>query len=360
MSDFSIYGGPSKDWLAVEAEIPAFPLDVPIPEMKRIINEMRLKRAQDAMAALKLTDQVKMQDLTIKARDGYSLELRTYLSAKVAAEEKDQKQKRPTYLHLHGGGFLLGTLDSEDVICSKMALETGALILNLNYRHTPEYTYPTAWHDTQDTYLWIHQNIDQLGGDPSRVLVGGVSAGAWLAASLTLEMNLGHIPELAGLPPVAGQVLMIPPTVHPDCYEPQLRRLKEGAVSSYVENEFAPLLPAARGRLFCELLRVPDPRDDDLNLNPGNATVDQVRGLPPTTFGVCGLDPLRDEGLLFAELLAEANVPTNIHVFKGLPHGFHAVDKLKASTDWVTVTHGGISWALGNPKATGKVDVTVW
>ncbi|KAK8090528.1 hypothetical protein PG994_000033 [Apiospora phragmitis] len=338
MADYSIYGGPSEDWLAVEADLPALPTGLPVTELQRVTNEMRSKRAQVAMVAL--ADKVQIQDLTIKARDGYSLEARTYLSAEAAAG--DPQQKRPTYLHLHGGGFLLGTIDSEDATCSQMALETGVLVLNLNYRHTPQYTYPTAWHDTQDAFLWIHQNIQDLGGDPAKVLMGGISAGAWLTASLTMEMNGGRLERLAGLPPLAGQVLMIPPTVHPDCYAPQLRRLRAGAVSSY-------------------LLRVPDPREDDTKLNPGNATFEQARGLPPTTFGVCGLDPLRDEGLLYAELLTEADVPTNIHVFKGLPHGFHSAgNKLKASAHWATVMHGGIKWALEQPKASGKFDVTVW
>ncbi|KAK7927519.1 hypothetical protein PG985_004517 [Apiospora marii] len=359
MADYSIYGGPSEDWLAVEADVPALPTGLPVLEIQRLTNEMRSKRANEAMVAL--ADKVRMQDLTIQARDGYSLEVRTYLSAEAAAADAQQKQKRPTYLHLHGGGFLLGTIDSEDATCSNMTLDTGVLVLNLNYRHTPQYTYPTAWHDVQDALLWIHQHIDELGGDPSRVLMGGISAGAWLTASLTMEMNRGRIARLAGLPPLAGQVLMIPPTVHPDCYGPQLRRLREGVISSYVENEFAPMLPAARGRMFCELLRVPDPQEDDTSLNPGNATVEQARGMPPTTFGVCGLDPLRDEGLLYAKLLTEADVPTNIHVFKGLPHGFHSVgSKLKATAHWATVMHGGIRWALEQPKASGKFDVTAW
>lgn len=304
MADYSIYGGPSEDWLAVEADVPALPTGLPVLEVQRLTNEMRSKRAQDAMAAL--ADKVQMQDLTIPARDGYSLEARTYLSAEAAAADAQQKQKRPTYVHLHGGGFLLGTIDSEDATCSNMTLDTGVLVLNLNYRHTPQWTYPTAWHDVQDALLWIHGHMDELGGDPTKVLMGGISAGAWLTASLSMEMNGGRLARLAGLPPLAGQVLMIPPTVHPDCYGPQLRRLRAGAASSYVENEFAPLLPAARGRLFCELLRVPAPREDDTHLNPGNATAEQARGLPPTTFGVCGLDPLRDEGLLYAELLTEA------------------------------------------------------
>ncbi|KAK8051615.1 carboxylesterase NlhH [Apiospora rasikravindrae] len=354
MADYSIYGGPSEDWLAVEADVPALPTGLPPLEIQRLTNEMRSKRSKDAMVAF--ADKVKIRDLTIPARDGYSLEARTYLSA-----EADEHQKRPTYLHLHGGGFLLGTIDVDDATCSRMALDTGVLVLNLNYRHTPQYTYPTAWHDVQDAFLWIHQHIAALGGDPGRVLMGGISAGAWLTASFAMEMNRGRIERVAGLPRLAGQVLMIPPVVHPDCYEPQLRRLREGAISSYVENEFAPLLPAARGRLFSELLQVRNPQEDDTNLNPGNATVEQAKGLPPTTFGVCGLDPLRDEGLLFAKLLTEADVPTNIHVFKGLPHGFHSVgDKLKASAHWATVMHGGIKWALEQPKASGKFDVTVW
>jgi acetyl esterase/lipase len=70
-----------------------------------------------------------------------------------------------------------GSLNSEDPLCAQTAIKTGALVLNVNYRHTPGHTFPTAWHDSQDAFVWLHKNIDALGGDPAQVVVGGVSAG---------------------------------------------------------------------------------------------------------------------------------------------------------------------------------------
>ena len=102
-----------------------------------------------------------------------------------------------------------------------------------------------------------------------------------------------------------AKVLMIPPLVHQDHYEPYLRQLKDSSLSSHKENEFAPILPKTRIEFFMGLLFRESPKADDRRANPGLATVDEVVKLPPAAFGICGLDPLRDEGLLFAKLLHE-------------------------------------------------------
>ena len=95
----------------------------------------------------------------------------------------------PIYMHFHGGGFLFGTLSSEDAICSRLAVNTHVVVINVNYRHTPEYTYPAAWNDAEDAFVWVCENIARLNGDPDKIVVGGISAGAWLAASLTVEIK---------------------------------------------------------------------------------------------------------------------------------------------------------------------------
>lgn len=89
---------------------------------------------------------------------------------------------------------------------------------------------------------------------------------------------------------------MIPPLVHMDCYEPFMRQMKDPSVSSYKVNENAPVLTVDRIRFFIGMLFSEAPKADDLRGNPGLAPDEELKKLPPTTFGVTGLDPIRDEG----------------------------------------------------------------
>lgn len=296
MCDFSCYGGPSDQWLAVQATLPAPRTDQTIEERQKFTNDWRESIAAEAMKDLGSLVQVK--DYSIPTRDNSSIEARTYRPA-----DTDPAEKLPVYIHLHGGGYFFGTLSSEDAICARIAIKTGVAVLNVNYRHTPKFTYPTAWNDAQDAFEWLHSHISEVGGDGQKVVVGGISGGAQIAASLVLEKQLQK--ATVSCPPIAGQVLMIPCLANVDCYEPQLAKLKDPSVSSYIENENAPILPMTTIRFFTDLLKVDTPDVTDTKLSPGNASPDKVRGLPPTTFGIAGLDPLRDEGLLFAKMLTE-------------------------------------------------------
>lgn len=299
MCDFSSYGGVSEEWLAVQASLPAPPPGETFAENVKRINAER--EAIAARGVKTIGSQVLTQDFTIPTRDGNTIQARSYRLADLAKEDGP----KPVYIHLHGGGFVFGTLDSEDGICSRLAVASRVIILNVNYRHSPEHIFPTAWHDAEDAYKWVHDNITDIGGDSGAVAMGGISAGAQITAAIVLGQRLGKT-SLASYPPVAGQVLMIPCLVNLNCYEPQLQKLKDPSVSSYVQNKDAPILPVKRIRHFIDLLKIENPQADDLMLNPGNALPSQVKDLPPTTFGISGLDPLRDEGLLYAKMLAEA------------------------------------------------------
>jgi acetyl esterase/lipase len=177
-------------------------------------------------------------------------------------------------------------------------------VLNVDYRHTPEFTYPTQWNDAQDAFEWAHDNMNKMFWDPSKVIIGGISAGAWVAASFTLQHHLNRITERR--PPIAGQVLMIPCLAHVDCYKPQMKKMKNESISSYKTNVSAPMLSVEELRWFTSQLKIENPDVNDLKINPGNASPEQVKGMPPTVLGVVGLDPLRDEALLYGKMLAEA------------------------------------------------------
>lgn len=308
MCDFSRYGGRSDEWLAVEKTLPPVP---PLPKdaqslirVRDMMNEVQKGAVAEEMKPL--ADKVTIRDHTIPTRDGQSIEARSFRPAGQA--QTGAGEKLPVYMHMHGGGFIFGTVSSDEAVCARIASGLGAVVLNVNYRHTPEAPYPAAWDDAEDAFAWLHAHLADLGGgDAQRVVVGGTSAGAHLAASLTLRKHVGALGAAAqACPPIAGQVLMIPLLVHKDCHGPLLSQLTDPSVSSYTENADAPILSANVIDTFVELLKIENADPKDLKINPGNASAEQVKGLPPTTFGIAGLDPLRDEGLLYAKLLSEA------------------------------------------------------
>ncbi|KAM7208238.1 Alpha/Beta hydrolase protein [Naviculisporaceae sp. PSN 640] len=350
MADFSVYSGPSAEWVALAATLPPPPENQTIEEKKRVTNALREASAAKDMQEEGLHDLVTLADHSIPTRDKSAVEARTYTPKSFSPSDG---ALLPVYIHLHGGGFLLGTLSSEDAICSRIAVNANVIVLNVNYRHTPEFVYPTAWNDTEDATLWLHSQLSSgtIPGDPNKVVMGGISAGAWLTSSVVLRQSIGEI--LTDIPKLAGQVLMIPCVSHQDCYAPQRAKLKDERACSFIENADAPILPAKIARLFTDLLKVEDPEAEGLKISPGNAKPEQVKGLPPSVLGITGLDPLRDQGLLYGMLLADNGVPTDVHFFHGLPHGFRRYgNKLSESKRWDRVMEQGIKWALSNPEAT--------
>lgn len=291
MCDFSKYGGKSAEWQQLEAMLP------PIPEMtpdmlQRTTNETREAASSKAMETL--SSQVAMQDYAVPTRDGSTIRARTYRSVSAGDGEP-----LPIYIHFHGGGFFFGTLDSENATCASIAIDVGVLVVNVNYRHSPTYPYPVPYDDSEDAADWVYEHAQDIGGDQDRVVVGGISAGGGLTSSLLQTRSS------AGRPRFLGQVLMIPVIVYEDSSEPLFRQLRDPSKSSYHENEFAPVLPLARMRMFNSLLHPKPPSSDDRRLNPGLASAAELQNLPPAVFGVCGLDPLRDEALLYAKMLHE-------------------------------------------------------
>ncbi|KAF2819230.1 alpha/beta-hydrolase [Ophiobolus disseminans] len=351
--DFSQYGGKSDDWIALEKTLPALTFDTSMDPLalQSAVNTERANRSAAVFA--ELSAHVHTKDYSIPTRDGSTIEARTYRSVKTKEAEK-----LPVYLYFHGGGFIFGSIGAEDAACANTAIKTGVIVLNVNYRHTPQHIFPTAWNDSEDAFAWLHKNIDEVGGDASKVIVGGVSAGSQLSASLMLEQHLKKSDVTKDLPTLAGQILIIPCLADNKTYDQGPgKKLK---VSSYVENEYAPVLPKTVVEFFTGLLKVDKIDLKDTKINIVNVSEDEVKGLPPTVFGIAGLDPLRDEGLLYAKMLSEANVPTDVTLFKGVPHGHRRFgDALRESKYWDDCIEEGIRWVLSRPQATGRFEVKV-
>lgn len=195
MADFSMYGGKSDEWLALEAQLPP-EADMSPAQLKQTTNDIRLEEARQEMTLL--SPKVHIQNFSIPVRDGTSIEARTYRPSSAPTS-----QKLPIFLYFHGGGFFFGTIGSEDATCSRIAIDVGVVVCNVNYRHTPEFVFPTAWHDSEDAFSWLYDHADEFDGDRLQVVIGGVSAGSWLTASLVLKLAVEEDDRRKG---ILGQV----------------------------------------------------------------------------------------------------------------------------------------------------------
>jgi acetyl esterase len=214
----------------------------------------------------------------------------------------------PCLVFFHGGGWVIGDLDTHDVACRKLADEGQSMVISVDYRLAPEHKFPAAVDDAIAATKWIAGNAKQLGVDASRLMVGGDSAGGNLAAVVAISARDGNGPK------IAGQVLIYPATdfakTHPSHREPETSILLTHTVIKWFSDHY--LRDATDGA--------------DWRASP--ARVGTLAGLPPAYVLTAGADPLRDEGNEYAQRLKDAGVPVTFRNFPGQFHGFFTMGKL--------------------------------
>lgn len=209
---------------------------------------------------------------------------------------------RPMLVYYHGGGWVIGDLDTHDGLCRFLAAATGALVLSVDYRLAPEHPFPAPVDDALAAFEWAAQNAAALGADPARVAVGGDSAGGNLATVVT------RLAREAGGPQPAMQLLLYPAT---DDVEPWPSRRTFAAGF---------LLTAADMDWFRDHY-LPDPAlSAHPNASPFRA--EDLSGLAPAYIATAGFDPLRDEAEAYAKKMREAGVAVALRRHPGLTHGF--------------------------------------
>jgi acetyl esterase len=206
---------------------------------------------------------------------------------------------------LHGGGFVIGNLDSHDVVCRKLAHEGELIVISVDYRLAPEHQFPAAPEDAIAATKWVAANAKQLGVDAARIIVGGDSAGGNLAAVTAIALRDSG-------PKLAGQLLIYPCTDfrmnHPSHSEPETSILLTHSVIKWFIDHY-----------------MGDADRNGWRASPARA---KLEGLPPAYVLVAGADPLRDEGNEYAERLKAAGVPVTYRFFPGQFHGFFTMGKL--------------------------------
>src|SRR5712672_3667770 len=214
----------------------------------------------------------------------------------------------PCLVFFHGGGWVIGDLDSHDVVCRKLADEGELIVVSVDYRLAPEHKFPAAVDDAIAATRWIAEHAKQHGIDASRLMVGGDSAGGNLAAVVAIAARDGNGPD------IAGQVLIYPAIdfamTHPSHREPETSILLTHSVIRWFRDHY--LNGAADV--------------GDWRASPARAKT--FAGLPPAYVLTAGADPLRDEGDEHARRLKEAGVTVTYRTFPGQFHGFFTMGKL--------------------------------
>jgi len=261
----------------------------------RPVRESRARMRREVLALRKAPTAVgAVQDLTIEGAAG-PLQARSYSPPASPA--------LPALLcFLHGGGFVLGDLDTHDEPCRMLCRHAGQVVLSVAYRRAPEHPFPGPLDDAVAAFRWAAAHAGALGADPDRVAIGGDSAGAVLAA-VACQLLATETPR-----PV-GQLL-----IYPSCDETSHRPSHDLFGSGF-------LLTAEDRSAFRECYiggTGTDPADP--RISPLLAP--DLRGLPPALTVVAGFDVLRDEGEAYADALRAAGNASLVHREPSLPHGF--------------------------------------
>ncbi|MBF6079549.1 alpha/beta hydrolase [Nocardia beijingensis] len=208
----------------------------------------------------------------------------------------------PALVWFHGGGMIMGSLQSFDRLARDVAEATGAVVFNIEYRLAPEYRYPVANEEAYAALCWVHDNAAKWGVGTARIGVGGDSAGGSLAAATALRSR-----DLGG-PGIAQQVLFYP-GIERRTDRPSMREFGD-----------SPFLTAPDIDWMKSLYLGEDPSTDDAYGVP--ALADSFAGLPPAIIAVGYGDPLRDAVECYGDRLREAGVPTAQLRYPGVGHGF--------------------------------------
>jgi acetyl esterase len=209
------------------------------------------------------------------------------------------KPNLPVLLYFHGGGFMVGSPETHEALCKHLAHLAHCAVVSLDYRLAPAHTFPTAHNDALDALEWLAANAASLGLDPTRIAIGGDSAGGTLAAATAIAAR------------DAGIDLRLQLLFYPGCSPVHMASAHTFEKGFLLEKEsidffYKHYLPNAKDRH--------DPRFSPL--------LADVSGVAPAWLGLAECDPLVDDGVTYADHLRLSGVPVDLEIYKGVVHSF--------------------------------------
>ena len=305
----------TPQWPGFDDEIRAWMIEAPgappgsSPEVirgySRRNSALSFARARPSLTAASVVDQ------TVDGPDG-PIPVRIFTPPAGA-------EPTPVVVYFHGGGWVIGDLDTHLAQAHRLCVEVGAVVVSVGYRLAPEHRFPAAFDDCLAVTEWAAANATALGGDPQLLVVAGDSAGGQLAASVAIACRDDGLP-------LAGQLLLYPVATVAGYYGDDDAN---AAFASRVQCGDGPGLLVTTMVWFAQTY-ADSAHAEDWRLSPMAAT---LTGLAPAVVHLAHFDMLRDEGNQYAEALREAGVPVIARKFPSLHHGYFGLGGVSAAAD---------------------------
>jgi len=293
--------------------LPAMPLD---PQARAFLDQLaalggiqlhdlpvaQAREAMEAMSAMRGGEPEAVADISDRTIPGPGGEI------PVRVYRPGRDGTRPVLVYFHGGGWVLGSLQTHDGVCRALANAADCVVVSVDYRLAPEHGYPAAPEDCWAATRWVAANAASLGADGARLAIGGDSAGGNLTAVVAL------MARDRGGPPIRFQLLVYPVTDF------------GFDTASYRDNAEGYLLTTEGMRWFWGHYLAKPASGSEAFASPLRA--ESLKRLPPALVITAEFDPLRDEGEAYAGRLREAGVPTTLSRYHGQIHGFFSMGDL--------------------------------
>lgn len=248
---------------------------------------------------------------------------------------KNASGSLPVGVWTHGGGFMTGDLNADDAFCRLVSEHAPAVIVNVDYRLTPEFKSPAQFEDTMAVYNWAYENAASYGGDQTKFFTIGGSAGGALA--LQVANRLVKDESKRGM--IKGVAAVVPATLHFDHVPEEHKAMYK----AYTDNEKdVPIIDKNSMQIFYDNLGA---QADDPNTFVALDT-DNHKNYPPVYMVACEKDPLRDDAYVMEACLKKAGVPTKLDYYAGLPHYFWIFPTLPEGKEYVGNLIGGVKWLI--------------
>eukprot|EP01031_Cornospumella_fuschlensis_P029090 gene29090-35110_t len=263
----------------------------------------------------------RITDLNITAADGH-----TPLPAKLYHPSTYTKSSGPvpSFLWIHGGGWVIGDINVDNLLAAKVADRTGMIVLSISYRMAPEHPFPAAADDVLVALRWLKENIGVYGGTADEIYVGGESSGGNLAASLVLTNLDDKYTSSESRAQVKGTLLVYPPLA------------SYSDLPSYAKYDYLSLLSARQMEYFRELYAPTAEARRDVRYAPLLASDELLARMPPTILLIAQYDVLADDSLLFEQRLRNLKVSVVSRMYNTSTHGFFAADNFPYADEAAT------------------------